>query len=323
MSLAQIAAEGGYSSERERTNQDASEVHGIRLATRRTRRDGGLRREKHGNFLKWSFTATSEARAPADLEFGTLERCRSLFTNSASVIVETPGQVVNTSRPSLSLSDCSVGASLYPTTPVQATVWRSGWNNVTWIDSDASPSLAEMGPCFMDLWVDDNEPKHLTNLASDVDPQQLFYRAFIPADLWENASNFFIVFSSDNPPVKYYTADFTLTDMTGNRTSTPGEKLREAPASSSPESATSESSSRTSGPGGGNNDLVTVTMEMSDTSAAPFPTVQTTSAAGGANPVSALTNDASNGGRHVHKPSMRFNFVFVLFPALFGLALAL
>lgn len=50
-----------------------------------------------------------------------------------------------------------VGASLYPTKPVEKSVLRGGtWSNITWRDTEASPSLDELGKLRIDLWVDDS-----------------------------------------------------------------------------------------------------------------------------------------------------------------------
>lgn len=49
-----------------------------------------------------------------------------------------------------------VGASLYPTCPIAKTVYRGGtWNNISWIDSEESPPLYQMGKMSIHLWVDD------------------------------------------------------------------------------------------------------------------------------------------------------------------------
>lgn len=124
-----------------------------------------------------------------------------------------------------------------------------------------------------------------------------------------------ILFKSSDPPTTIYTANFAITDMDGNRTAYSEAKYRH-PSSNASASAT-PSSAPTTTPGGGEDDMVTVTMEMPDSSAGASPT---TTPAGA---VAALTNNASSGGRHVRKSDLKFNFVFVLFPALFGLALSL
>lgn len=123
-------------------------------------------------------------------------------------------------------------------------------------------------------------------------------------------------FKSFNPPATIYTADFTITNMTGDRAA---HLLRESLSNSGALTSlsTSVSTSSSSMPDGGNNDLVTVTREMSDSNSASSPDPTSVGA------VAAMANSASNGGRHVRRPNIQFNFVFVLLPSLFGLALAL
>ena len=46
-------------------------------------------------------------------------------------------------------------ARLYPTVPVTNTVFHGGdTNTIAWIDDGHSPSLAELGPLSLDLFVD-------------------------------------------------------------------------------------------------------------------------------------------------------------------------
>ncbi|KAL5524900.1 hypothetical protein ACEPAF_8769 [Sanghuangporus sanghuang] len=220
----------------------------------------------------------------------------------------------------LLFSAASASASLYPTQPIAKTVFRGGsYNNISWIDNDAvqGSSLAQLGKLRIDLWA--GKMKRVATLATDVDPQQMFQSVYISPLLWENASNFVIRFKSLEPPETIYTADFSITNMTGNRTAHLDKNLRQSLTNS--DALTSSSVSGAAGPpsvpDGGYNDLVTVTKEMSDSNKGFFP--EPTSA----NAVAAMVNSASNGVRHVRRPSMQFNFVFVLFPALFGLALAL
>ncbi|KAL5511004.1 hypothetical protein ACEPAG_3723 [Sanghuangporus baumii] len=227
-------------------------------------------------------------------------------------------------------SAASVNASLYPTRPIANTVFRGGsYNNISWIDNDAVPgfSLAQLGELEIDLWVDEivftdiesTSQKRLAILATGVDPQQKFQSVYISPLLWDNASNFVIRFKSLKPPETIYTADFSMINMTGNRTAHLDKNLHQSLTNSAALTVSSSSSSAGSSsvPDVGYNDLVTVTKEMSNSNTVSFP--EPTSA----DAVAAMVNSASNGVRHGRRPSMQFNFVFVLFPALFGLALAL
>ena len=103
--------------------------------------------------------------------------------------------------------------------------------------------------------------------------------------------------------------------MTGNRTTQFEEKLGLPLDSTVPVDPSTSDLSSTSV--AFDYDMVTVTMEMRDSNNTPLTSSVT------AGPVAAMANSATNGGRHVRRPSMQFNFVFVIFPAIFGLALAL
>ncbi|THH03331.1 hypothetical protein EW145_g6345 [Phellinidium pouzarii] len=119
-----------------------------------------------------------------------------------------------------------------------------------------------------------------------------------------------IRFSSADPPTTIYTADFTITAMSGNNRTALSSALSIAsvlPASGSISSVP---------PALVDDDLVTVTME---TTASSSPTSGSTNHGA----VSAMENGASVGGRHIRKTNMQFSFVYVFFPALFGIALAL
>ena len=51
-----------------------------------------------------------------------------------------------------------VGASLYPTKPIQHTVFYGGaWNDITWKDDKSPPSLDDLGRMEIDLFVDHGE----------------------------------------------------------------------------------------------------------------------------------------------------------------------
>lgn len=140
----------------------------------------------------------------------------------------------------------------------------------------------------------------------------------------------FIRFRSTDPPASIYTADFTIEGMTGNRTSShSGSGDEQAPTTDADAPSSSASPSTSDQPNsndGGKNDLVTVTMEMTGSMISTAPSAsaaeQTQSGERGST-VGAVSNDASRPARHIRKANLRFNLVFVLFPALLGLAMAL
>lgn len=125
-----------------------------------------------------------------------------------------------------------------------------------------------------------------------------------------------LLFKSADPPTTIYTADFTITDMDGNRTAFSGDHhglSTNANASTLPAAIAAS--------GGGNNDLVTVTMETTASGATTMPFPEPTSS--GIGRVGAIANDASSGRRGLRKANVQFNLVYVFWPALFGLVLAL
>ncbi|KAI5118369.1 hypothetical protein M0805_008697 [Coniferiporia weirii] len=217
-------------------------------------------------------------------------------------------------------------AGLFPTQPIAKTIFYSGaWNNVTWIDTESKPHLHELGGMLMELWTDADldhsaMPKYVTTLASEVDPRAMYRNVYFPSEPCGKAPKFVIRFLSATAPKAIYTADFHIS-CNGTASS---DKLRQGPPANA--STLSVSSSSATGsmsmsglPNGGNNDLVTVTME---TTASSSPTL---APSGSMNSDAATTveNDALGRGRHVRRTNTQFNVIFVFFPALFGLALAL
>ena len=141
----------------------------------------------------------------------------------------------------------------------------------------------------------------------------------------------FIRFLSDDPHMSIWTADFTIDGMSGsssstnNRSSTQTENqsLQTTPTPSLAGNPTETNSAGDDGDGQVQNNVVTVTMEMSSTpSRSSTASASGTASNGGrATQVGAVSNDAR--GRSIRKTNLRFNIVFVLFPALLGLALSL
>ncbi|KAG6370039.1 hypothetical protein JVT61DRAFT_9863 [Boletus reticuloceps] len=72
-----------------------------------------------------------------------------------------------------------VSASVYPTQPVQATVWSADQPMlVSWIEDWKYPVLSEMGPLDISLWCDTDT--YLVQLASDVDPTTKTRQVTVP-----------------------------------------------------------------------------------------------------------------------------------------------
>ncbi|KLO18321.1 hypothetical protein SCHPADRAFT_936383 [Schizopora paradoxa] len=210
-------------------------------------------------------------------------------------------------------------AILYPVLPVANSVFNGGsLNTISWIDDGSKPSLVDMGPVSMDLYVDKASTKYLMNLAQDVDPRKKSQKVFIPPSIWVNSSTFYILFTSTRtkPPTTVYTADFTIINLTGA-----GGIHRNG-------SGTLPSNSTTAPPGSpsskilnnGKSNPTTSSLVVSGNTASS----QTQSTTSVPSPNIAPKSNAAPSSRRRQVSSVsRYNLVFVMWPALFGLAMAL
>ncbi|KAI8986855.1 hypothetical protein BD414DRAFT_461297 [Trametes punicea] len=109
------------------------------------------------------------------------------------------------------LSAQCVSAGIYGTNPVSDTVLSAGRiASVTWRDDSSKPSVREMGPVKIDLYVGES---YVTTLADDVDPQSLSADVWISPSLGHNGSDYHMRFICQQPPLTVYTADFTIINM--------------------------------------------------------------------------------------------------------------
>ncbi|KAI0330670.1 hypothetical protein GY45DRAFT_1323424 [Cubamyces sp. BRFM 1775] len=67
-----------------------------------------------------------------------------------------------------------------------------------------------MGPVDIELYVGES---YVTTLASGVDPRSLSTDVWISPSLRHNGSDYHMRFKCHQPPLTIYTADFTITDM--------------------------------------------------------------------------------------------------------------
>ncbi|KAF9238270.1 hypothetical protein BU15DRAFT_75424 [Melanogaster broomeanus] len=106
-----------------------------------------------------------------------------------------------------------VSASIYPTQPIQDTVWSADRPALaTWLDDGKYPTLDVMGPCQILLYRDVDT--YLTTLASDVDPQALSQQVTVPGNLLHAGSRYTLQFVTDSDVsngTSIYTADFSIT----------------------------------------------------------------------------------------------------------------
>ncbi|TCD68133.1 hypothetical protein EIP91_011498 [Steccherinum ochraceum] len=115
------------------------------------------------------------------------------------------------------LAILSVSASLYPTYPLAKTVWKGGRVEcVTWVDNGAPPKLEDMGRVDVELYV--NGHTHVATLAKNVNPESKYHQFKVLPSWGPDDHNYHVRFVSQHPPSTVYTADFTIEDMHYNST---------------------------------------------------------------------------------------------------------
>jgi len=102
--------------------------------------------------------------------------------------------------------------NIYPTRPVANTVFSAGrTNSVTWINDGARPPLQQLGPMSIELYVGGD--RHVATLASNVEPTKRSQKIWISPTLGHNGSDYHIRFVCEDPPQTIFTSDFTVTMM--------------------------------------------------------------------------------------------------------------
>ncbi|KAL4063836.1 hypothetical protein V8B97DRAFT_665337 [Scleroderma yunnanense] len=111
-------------------------------------------------------------------------------------------------------------ASIYPTLPVQGTVWTAGQSVlVTWAEDGLPPTVNVMGPVTIEIWANVNT--YITTLASNVDPRVGSVQVTVPAIPGGNdQSNYTLHFVAHAPAeTVIYSADFKIAStITANPT---------------------------------------------------------------------------------------------------------
>ncbi|KAI0816872.1 hypothetical protein BC628DRAFT_1413983 [Trametes gibbosa] len=102
-------------------------------------------------------------------------------------------------------------AGLYGTWPIAETVLSAGRvTTVEWINDHSKPSAQDMGPIKIVLYAGE---RYVATLADQVDPTSFAANVWISPALRHNGSDYHIRFICQDPPVTVYTADFTIIDM--------------------------------------------------------------------------------------------------------------
>jgi len=106
----------------------------------------------------------------------------------------------------------SATAGLYPTRPIASTVFSAGrMSTITWINDDTQPSLSQMGTVRIDLFSGDDN--YVATLAQNVEPTRRSKSVWISPTLGPNGSDYHLRFICEDPPMTVYTAGFTLAAM--------------------------------------------------------------------------------------------------------------
>ncbi|KAH9896771.1 hypothetical protein C8Q73DRAFT_686963 [Cubamyces lactineus] len=109
------------------------------------------------------------------------------------------------------LSVSSVTAGIFGTSPVSDTVLSAGrMASVTWTDDSSRPSVSDMGPIDIKLYVGES---YVVTLARGVDPTSLSTDVWISPSLKHNGSDYHMRFICYQPPLTIYTADFSIINM--------------------------------------------------------------------------------------------------------------
>ncbi|RDB16493.1 hypothetical protein Hypma_002854 [Hypsizygus marmoreus] len=189
----------------------------------------------------------------------------------------------------------AVLASVYPTQPIAKTKFSTGQlAMVTWRDDNHKPHLEDMGYMRIDLHAADLS--YVLTLADRVAPITRSHSVFIPPTLHKNSSHYTLRFITKHPPLEIWTANFKII---------PDNYL--FPAGFALANATSNVTSSS-----------TITSTPQQT---PVSTVR-------ADPLTtspSLThgNGETSASTKIDLETYRFRVLFVLWPALVGISMAL
>ncbi|KIJ16165.1 hypothetical protein PAXINDRAFT_113943 [Paxillus involutus ATCC 200175] len=203
-------------------------------------------------------------------------------------------------------------ASIYPTQPVQGTVWTVEQPVlVTWVDDWQYPTLDVMGPCQISLYRDTDT--YLIKLASGVDPQSKSQQVTVPSDVLKNGnsqgSGSTLRFVPDTPlDIVVYSADFMINAANtthASATSTVG--------------GNSTSTARTSSTG----PAPISSNRSSEPSTVVVPPSRPGDVGGQQQSQGSRQAKSNSAGRRIDIEKIKFRLVFVIWPVLMGITMAL
>ncbi|KAL9709586.1 hypothetical protein Ac2012v2_007325 [Leucoagaricus gongylophorus] len=201
----------------------------------------------------------------------------------------------------------SVLSALYPTQPVANTVFYCGNSAlVTWVDTRHKPHVAGLGDLTIKLHTSQDD--YVATLASGVNPALYGTQVTLPLDLW-NDTLYVLRFSAPGLLNDVWTADFTIL---------PGDSsLSSRPMSSAPRESTTGSlfSSPTSG-----QTQLSETIKQIGSSILPVTTITADSLDSSSSPP---RRNSAVYGKADQLDKAQFRLLFIVWPALFGLCMAL
>ncbi|KAE9405276.1 hypothetical protein BT96DRAFT_1015708 [Gymnopus androsaceus JB14] len=197
-------------------------------------------------------------------------------------------------------------AELYPTRPVASTVYRTQHcDPVTWIDDGKNPSMQNMGQLTVDLYCE-NENDYYVLTIGQADPLGQTLMFCPPRDFpWPDCDHRYkLLFNGTDgkKPIETHNFQIIGTHPNGGRT------ITIAPTSTSASAASTATSNQR--PQGYDTSSTTVYAD-------PLPY-----GSSGKKGSDAHRNSASS-SRGVDMEKMKFRFVFIVWPALIGISMAL
>ncbi|KAA1467538.1 hypothetical protein DENSPDRAFT_251109 [Dentipellis sp. KUC8613] len=234
----------------------------------------------------------------------------------------------------------TVEATLYPTQPVQNTVLQAGRSaTIRWIDDGKSPLMWESRDMHIELYGGEVSASHshrhrvvykshwpqahLGTLANNVDPSVLSVEVWISPELASNSSDFYIRFIGKHPAFTVYSSRFTITGMAGSDST----NVSTIPVGALTNSDTSGAVPYKTAP------IFTVVLPGTTLTSSQLPVQTPTTISAPSlpshsseakSPEQPEKADQRNGvvGR-VDMEKLKFRLVFILWPALMGITMAM
>ncbi|KAG2753737.1 hypothetical protein P692DRAFT_20721588 [Suillus brevipes Sb2] len=206
-----------------------------------------------------------------------------------------------------------VSASLYPVQPIQNTVYYAGQTALTrWIEDGTYPLLTNMGGVTIQLY--GNSDTYIATLATNVSPGAKSYQLNIPRSLLPNASNFTLRYITNTPyNMIIYSADFKIMPVTGDTLSTNASSVTSSTSENLFFQATTTPSLSAPAPSGSGPS----TQSPTNNAVPPLRPGDV----GNINQPSSNSRNGAAGRIDIEK--LKFRVVFILWPALLGVTMAL